>query len=136
MLIYISTRKQSYGQRVREQLIAAGHQVNSSWLDDANHARPTDEATKQRLASKATREIAESDVLLLLTEPDRKMTLGSKFVDLGIAIGLAMNDDTFAVHMVGNPENLMAHHPVIEHHASVERFLMFISKRPTKPVAA
>lgn len=101
MKIYLASR---YSRReelcgYREQLRAAGHDVDVRWLSgnhtidsvadgDSGSARADTVAKRQQFAVEDLQDIRNSDLLIAFTEPERTgPTRGGRHVELGYALG-------------------------------------------------
>lgn len=104
--IYIATRKQENAWPVRERLIAAGHICTSTWLDERDYvSMPKNEATRYGIATRDLVEIASSDALVLISEPDGAYVPGGKHVEFGFALALGLR-----IFVLGVPENVFHWH--------------------------
>lgn len=126
MRIYLAAR---YSRRLelceyRDQLRAAGHTVQATWLDgehqisdrgtpigesgealvegDDESASERAAALRQRLAHEDYRDVAMCELLIAFTEPPRSNhSRGGRHVELGIALGMMKR-----VFIVGPRENI------------------------------
>lgn len=95
--IYLSAR---YARRTQmlawsNQLVRQGHQITSSWLNDTASGRAL-------LAQRAIADIANSEVLVLVAEPDRESAgHGGRHVEFGLALAHGLS-----LIVVGSAENV------------------------------
>lgn len=83
--IYVSCHDSGVALREIASLVRHGHTIVSTWHYGDNQRPQTPEAWR-RIAMRAESEIAICDVLVFMCDPGTYP--GSKFVEVGIAIGL------------------------------------------------
>lgn len=121
MKFYLATRKVENARPVRDALVAAGHLCVSSWVDEPGYAlgstsaiaRHSDEELRA-IASRDEAEIRDTDVLVVVAEPDGAFVPGGKHVETGMALALGK-----PVHVLGARENLFHWHPLVAVHADL-----------------
>jgi hypothetical protein len=107
MKIYITASNRWSALYFAENLRRAGATITSNWHDRQMERTSTiKDEIKQANAETTSKMIADSDVLLIVSDPD--MVPGGKFVDVGIALQAGLT-----VFLVGRRENLKMHHPKI-----------------------
>ena len=71
MKIYIASRDQAAGRKLRDLIQSAGHTVGSRWLDIEGYVSLSDDETHKRSASVSDiQDVREFDLLILRSEPD------------------------------------------------------------------
>lgn len=109
MRIYIASRDQAAGRRLRDLLLSVGHTVASRWLDIEGYVSLSeDEAYKRSASVSDIQDVRESDLLILRSEPDGAFVLGGKHVETGVALALER-----PVIVLGQPENVFHWHPLV-----------------------
>jgi len=105
---------------VRDRLVAAGIAVTSRWLeapavpDDAGAAAVMD-----------LDDLARADEVIAYTETAAAGYLtGGRHVELGYAIAVGK-----PIWLVGPPENVFHHHPLVQHVDRVETVLRVFARR-------
>lgn len=117
MKFYIAGHDQRDCRYVAKLLKDAGHTITSTWLylDFVPTSRYS-HAEKREIAVTDTREILDSDAVVITPSPYR--VPGGKFVEAGIAIGAGK-----VVFALGSRENMLMWHPSVHLHASVEELI-------------
>lgn len=108
MKIYVASHSRALARLVADDLTRLGHQIISSWVY-APEFLPADQHTeteRENIAERDVQEVLSSDVLVLVSGPDKYT--GGKFVETGIAIGAGKQ-----VFIIGRRENMLCWHPSI-----------------------
>lgn len=109
MRIYIASRNQEAGRRLRTVVQSLGHIVTSRWLDEAQYTgMPTEQQEKVRAAVENLEDVQSADLLILRAEPDGSFVPGGKHVETGAALALGK-----PVIVLGRPENVFHWHPLV-----------------------
>jgi hypothetical protein len=107
--IYIASRNQEAGQRLRALVQSLGHQVTSRWLDEAQYTGiPAEQQEKVRAAIENLEDVQSADLLILRAEPDGSFVPGGKHVETGAALAWGK-----PVLVLGRPENVFHWHPLV-----------------------
>ena len=117
MKVYISCHHPDPANDLAAKLIAAGHQVVSTWHTDlAPRPAAADATGWQPAADRNLDQIIGADALVVIASPDHvsraKCVPGGKFVEAGAAIALAKT-----VVTCGGVENGMLHAAQVRHAA-------------------
>lgn len=123
MRIYLAARydRQAEMREWREALVAAGHEVVSSWLDgpapDAEDR--LDDDVQARWAQVDMVDLRNADALITATEePSVGYTTGGRHVELGLALAWGKR-----VYLVGPEENAFHHLPEVTQHHDLPELL-------------
>jgi hypothetical protein len=109
MKVYIASRSQEAGRRLRDLVQSLGHEVTSRWLDvEFYTGMPQDEEEKVRAAVENLTDVQEADVLVLRAEPDGSFVPGGKHVETGAALAWGK-----PVLVLGRRENVFHWHPLV-----------------------
>lgn len=104
MKVYVASHyaEKELSKELRAQVIAAGHECTSKWLDETWEKDPEDHETRQKLALMDLENVLGSDVMLLRNpvESHRKGT-GGRRVEFGFAVGIGM-----PILILGKTENI------------------------------
>jgi hypothetical protein len=103
-------------QAVRDDLLIAGHEVTSRWVDGGHgavDAELTDEQSRQ-FAHEDIRDIVAADCVINFTEAPRTgPTRGGRHVEYGMALVLGSR-----IIVVGHRENIFHYLPAVEFYPS------------------
>lgn len=106
MKIYIAAHGQETARILASELIAAGHQITSTWLDeDFSRTSEYMDTDKCAIANRDVEEVSASDVVVLISCSHR--VPGGKFVEAGVALG-----QDKPVFVLGHRENMLMWHPM------------------------
>jgi hypothetical protein len=109
MKVYVASRSQAAGRKIRDLVRSAGHEVVSRWLDETGYeGLPADEARRRRVAVDNLDDVRSADLLILRAEPDGSFVPGGKHVESGAALALGI-----PVIVLGPPENVFHWHPLV-----------------------
>lgn len=127
--VYIACHHRDHANALAEQLSAAWHAVSSTWHRDDTPRPAADDAEAWKAnAARNTREIGNSDVLVLIASPEHiagtGRVPGGKFVEFGYALARCVR-----VITLGGVENGMLYHPNAEHAADVADLLAKLANR-------
>ena len=136
MRIYIASRDQAAGRKLRDLLTGSGYSVASRWLEIADYTSlPDDEAGRRIAATDDLEDVRDSDILLLRAEPDGAFVPGGKHVETGVALALGK-----PVVVLGRPENVFHWHPLVSVVSDEDKLLDKLERMttdvPNAPVAA
>lgn len=125
MRIFLSSRysRRDELREIRRVLQSQGYDVVSRWLDsdwneterEGIYAGGTQSSAappeyREEYAVKDLEDVAGCDVLICFSEPPRSGTRGGRHAELGAALALGKQ-----VILVGAPEHIFHHHPLIGH---------------------
>lgn len=121
MKIYIAGRYALLAQLAEEAKLfkAAGHEVTSSWLDNAEEGMSFDD-----IASADLKDVEDADILVLYTEPyGTPVSGGGRHVEFGYAMGFGKS-----VYIIGARENVFHWHPDVKQFPRAEYLIRYLSK--------
>lgn len=107
MKIYVASKRQEVGREAANALRTMGHEIVSTWHDEANYGGsiPKDVDSRAPIAQRCIDEMDLADALVLMTEPDRALVPGGKHFETGYAFAKGKR-----VYVVGEPENIFHFH--------------------------
>lgn len=107
MKVYIASHDRWAALYIAGEMERAGHQIVSRWLRQS--FEPTEvyaNKDKERIAEEDAEDVANCEMLILVAGRERYP--GGKFVECGIALGLAKE-----IVVLGHRENMLMWHPRI-----------------------
>jgi hypothetical protein len=108
MKVYISASCKYKASYLALSLAQAGYDISSGWHDrEMSRTSKLSEGQKSDIALAAREVIKQSDILVLMDDPD--MVPGGKFVDVGIALGAGKK-----VFVLGRRENIKMYDPEVQ----------------------
>jgi hypothetical protein len=121
--VYISSHDPAPANDLAAVLVAAGHEVTSTWhVGDPPKLDFSDTGTWGLRAATNLGLIRGSQALVVIASPahlsGEKRVTGGKFVEAGAALATIR-----AVFTLGGVENGMLHHPLVQHAATTEELL-------------
>lgn len=123
MKIYIAARygRKAEAKQLAEKLIAVGHEITSTWLDQKEDEMLYNEGPKSAgvFARKDLNEIDDGDVLIYLAEVEGNLWgRGGRHVEFGYALGTGK-----LVIVLGPMENIFHYLPEVVHFNTEEELL-------------
>jgi len=112
MRVYLCAawQRQAALRTCRDRLVAAGVEVTSSWLD-LTGPLPTTAEEGRAAALLDLGDLDRADEVLAFTElPSIGYLTGGRHVEVGYALALGK-----PIWLVGPPENVFHHHPLVSH---------------------
>lgn len=116
MKVYLCAawQRQAVLRGYRDRLVAAGVEVTASWLDLLGPL-PATPAEERAAALLDLRDLVCADEVIAFTEtPSAGYLTGGRHVEFGYALAVDK-----PIWLIGPPENVFHHHPLVSH---VDRF--------------